>query len=369
MVMADRSTTERAADLGLDPIGELAAAWAGHGLLGWSTAGQAAAGRLTDDSIVVTVLRFESTTVRSVRSALRTAGSARRAGRDVAERLAEPDLRVILLAADGLHLDGSAIVAGITDVLPDVDVVGMLAADGDRHERAWTLVDGAGVEGHVCAIGLFGHHLDIGHGAGAGWHPIGPERLVTHTYGTVIRDLDGQTPTDLYRDHLGVLAEDLLANSSMLPMAVRDLDDRVTLRTPRRFNDDGSVVMSGDVAQGSTARLTRASANDLVHDAMLAAKQARLEDATFALVTSTAGRRRVLGERAEDELDAVIEALPSTTLVVASWGYGALAPSDHGPDLHDQTICVTTFSEAPSDSLQIDLGTAPPAHTDGHQEG
>jgi NAD(P)-dependent dehydrogenase (short-subunit alcohol dehydrogenase family) len=124
------------------------------------------------------------------------------------------------------------------------------------------------------AVGLYGDQLEIAHGAGAGWTPVGPERLVTKTIGNVIHELDGQTATERYCDYLGPLADDLVANSSMLPMEVRDLDDHVTVRSPRRFHADGSVAMSGDVPQGATVRLLRASPADLAHDAALLAPAA-----------------------------------------------------------------------------------------------
>lgn len=347
LLMGDRATIDGAAEQGLDPLGGLAATWDGHGLLGWSTDGQAIGGRILDGALVATVVRFDSTTVRSATAALRTAGSARRAGRDIAETLAEPDLRVVMIAADGVLLNGSAIAAGITDVLPDVQVVGVLAADGARYERAWTLVAGAAEPGHVCAIGLYGDQLEIAQGTGAGWTPVGPERLVTATIGNVIHELDGQTATDLYRDYLGPLADDLVANSSMLPMEVRDLDDHVTVRAPRRFHPDGSVTMSGDVPQGATVRLLRSTPGDLAHDATLAAKAAHLDGAALCLVVSAAGRRRVLGERVEDELDAVVASMPDSVPVVACWSYGALAPTELGLDVVDESVCITTLAERP----------------------
>ncbi len=363
LLMGDREVIDSCVELGLDPIGLLVSAWDGQALLGWSTAGQAIGGRVHDGALVATVVRFETTTVRSATAALRTAGSARRAGRDIAETLADPGLRVIVLAADGLTFNGSAIAAGITDVLPEVDVVGVLAADGARYERAWTVVGDVPVEGQLSAIGLYGEQLEVAHGSGTGWLPVGPERLVTNTHGNVIHELDGQTATELYADYLGTLADDLLANSSMIPMEIRDLDDQISVRSPLRFHLDGSVAMSGDVPQGATARLLRASPADLVHDAETAAKAARIEEAALCFVVSAAGRRRVLGERVEDELDAVMNAMPASTPLVACWSYGALAPTDHGADVLDQTICITTFAERSVPGRSTTSHTSHTSHT------
>lgn len=131
----------------------------------------------------------------------------------------------------------------------------------------------------------------------------------------------------------------------MLPLEVRDLDDRRSLRSLRDVRPDGSIVVSGDVAQGAVVRLLRASAADLLLDAELAGKAAWMDRPAAALVLSTAGRRRVLGERADDEVAAALGALPPGTPSLAAWTYGALVHDGQRTDVHDESICVVTLCE------------------------
>lgn len=375
LMMGDRETFAAAAAAGLDPLGDLRDAWAGRAVLGFSTAGQAVGDRMQDGALVATVLRFNHTRVRTATAIASSAGSgtARRAGREVARALAGDDLRVVLFAADGVSLNGSSVADGITDILPGVDMIGVLAADGTHYEHSWTLaMDGPGdgrAEGSVTAIGFFGDALEITRAAGATWQPLGPERLVTSSHGNTIRELDGVAPAELYRDYLGSLAApsgDLVANCSMLPLEIRDLDDRRAVRSVRRVHPDGSVSFSGDVPQGATARLLRASADDLVHDATVTAKAAREEDAGFCLVISTAGRRRVLGERAEDEVLAVVDELPTGTPVVAGWSCGTVLTTADGVEVLDAAVCVTSWRERPLDQLTDPAHIADPADIAEH---
>jgi hypothetical protein len=67
----------------------------------------------------------------------------------------------------------------------------------------------------------------------------------------------------------------------------------------------------------------------------------------------------VLGERVEDELDAVVDAMPASTPLVACWTYGALAPTEHGADVLDQTICITTLAERPVSGTADTSGSLP----------
>jgi hypothetical protein len=365
LVMCDDDTLVAAATAGLDPLGEVREAWAGRPVLGFSTAGHAVGERMSDGALVVTVLRFEHTRVRVATASFAGSGSARRAGRDVAHSLEDSDLRLVLFAAGGTAVNGSAVADGITDVVPGVEMVGVLAADGVRYERSWTLTDRGPVEGSVAAIGFLGDALEVTTAAGTAWQPLGPERLVTASHGNVVREIDGVAPAELYRDYLGVLADrpdQLVANCSMLPLEIRDLDDRRSVRSVTQVHADGSISVSGDVPQGAGARLLRAGVGDLVHDATVTAKTAREEDAEFCLTVSTAGRRRVLGERAEDEVLAVAHELPTGLPLVACWGYGTVIGNAGGVDVFDAAVCVATWREhAPVSPDRRHPGT----HADG----
>jgi hypothetical protein len=349
VVLADDSVI----DADDDPLGRIDARYGDHAVVGCSTAGQFTDAGVVDGAVVA-VVRFDASTVRAVHVDIELCGGARRAGRDLADLLAADDLRSIMVLADGLGTDGSLLTAGIADVRPDVDVWGALAADGTRFVDTWNVVDGATVTGMVSAVGFYGDALDVAHGRGDGWHPLGPERLVTGCIGRVVHHLDGRPPLAVYEDYLGPLADDLPASASMLPMSVRDLDDRTVLRSPVGIDRTrGTVTMAGDVSQGATAQLLRASVDGLLHGAELAAKAARIDtadaDPHLALAFSGVGRRMSLGARSDEEPDAVRRSIGAAASVVGCWTYGELGPDgDHRParhDVHNQTMTITTLRE------------------------
>lgn len=343
-----------------DPLGRIHATWRGHAVVGCSTAGQFAGAEVIDGGLVAVVVRLDNSEVRAVHVDLALSGGARRAGRDVAELLDATGLRSIMLLADGLGTDGSLLAAGIADVCPDLEVWGALAGDGTRFTHTWNVVDGATVTGMVSAVGWYGDALEITHGRGDGWHPLGPERIVTGSIGRVVHHLDGRAPLALYEDYLGPLSVDLPASGSYLPMSVRDLDDRRVTRSPVGVDrGDGSMTMAGDVTQGATAQLLRGSADGLLHGAVLAAKAARVDTGVhephLALAFSGVGRRMSLGERADEEPELVQATLGADAALVGCWTYGelgpdaGLAPHTDAPagrnDVHNQTMTITTLRE------------------------
>ena len=73
--------------------------------------------------------------------------------------------------------------------------------------------------------------------------------------------------------------------------------------------------------------------------------------ASQALVISVScvGRRLVLGEHTDEELEAVRDVLPKAAVQIGFYSYGEISPAQPSgiSDLHNQTMTVTIFSEMP----------------------
>ena len=66
----------------------------------------------------------------------------------------------------------------------------------------------------------------------------------------------------------------------------------------------------------------------------------------LSIAISCVGRRLVLGERTEEEIEAVLEALPPGTLQIGFYSYGEISPIGAlNCDLHNQTMTLTTLAE------------------------
>jgi hypothetical protein len=111
-----------------------------------------------------------------------------------------------------------------------------------------------------------------------------------------------------------------------------------------------SLTFAGDVPQGACAQLMRATPERLVQGASQAGYQGQAPRASgplLAVAISCIGRRVLLGERTEEELEATLEALPPTARQVGFYSYGEIAPMADGHcDLHNQTMTLTTIGEA-----------------------
>ena len=257
--------------------------------------------------------------------------------------------------SDGLQVNGSELARGLNDhIAGSVPVTGGLAGDGERFESTWVIHDGAPCSRVVTAVGLYGSSLRIGSGSRGGWDIFGPERLITRARGNVLYELDGKPALELYRSYLGDLADELPASALRFPLAVRSTPDdtQQVVRTILAMDEaTQSLTFAGDVPEGSHAQLMRANPDRLVDGAARAADMACPDDsaapATLSVAISCVGRRLVLGARTEDELESVLEMLPANTTQIGFYSYGELSPFESGAcDLHNQTMTLTTISEA-----------------------
>jgi hypothetical protein len=335
-------------------LAELAAALPQAQLAGCSTAGEILDRRVAEGGMSVAVARFANATLGHAEVAVAGPTDSRQAGRDLAGSLIAPGLRGLLLFSDGLRVNGTELLNGVKEVLPaEVVVTGGLAGDGDRFAATWVVAQGGPTAGQVAAIGLYGDHLRVGHGSRGGWDRFGVERQVTRSDGNVLYELDGEPALALYKRYLGERAAGLPATALLFPLALCADDGGAGLvRTVLAVDEaNQSMTFAGHLPQGSRVQLMRANFDRLVEGAASAGRLAHpTEDpggGCLAIAISCVGRRLVLGERTEEEVEAVLDSLPAASSLVGFYSYGEISPSATGTcELHNQTMTLTTLVEA-----------------------
>ncbi|MBK6471870.1 MAG: FIST C-terminal domain-containing protein [Betaproteobacteria bacterium] len=337
------------------PLQALAEAFPRSVLVGCSTSGEIAGTQVHDASLSVAVARFGHTRLRRALTPVAGADDSFDAGTRLAEQLAGPGLRAVFLLSDGLCVNGTPLVDGLTRHLPSgVSITGGLAGDGSRFGHTWVLDGARPAANCICAVGLYGERLRIGHGCDGGWSDFGPERRITRSEGNVLFELDGKPALDLYKSYLGERAAGLPGTALLFPLSVRrEGDGQDTLvRTILGIDEaQQSLTFAGDMPQGGIARLMRANTDKLIGSAGQAARQATVGasevDDALLISVSCVGRRLVLGERTDEEVETVLDSAPQRAGHVGFYSYGEISPAVAGgaSELHNQTMTVTVYSE------------------------
>ena len=334
--------------------GEVRAAYPKALVLGCSTSGEICGTQVADDSMVVTAIRFERTTVEGSLIHIRAGETSFQAGERLANSLPSRGLRHAFVLSNGLKINGSDLVRGLTSALPpNVALTGGLAGDGGRFQDAPVLWGDAAASDAVAILGLYGDALKVGYGSLGGWDSFGPERLITRSCGNVLFEFDGKSALELYKKYLGEHARGLPATGLLFPLSIRTGEgERGLVRTLLAIDESKqSMTFAGDVPEGAYARLMKANFDRLIDGAVGAAKTNQnmlgSNSAELAILISCVGRKMVLRQRIEEEVEGVRDVLGPNAVLAGFYSYGEISP--HAPlsrcELHNQTMTITTLAE------------------------
>jgi hypothetical protein len=192
----------------------------------------------------------------------------------------------------------------------------------------------------------------VGYGSLGGWDSFGPERLITRSKGNVLYELDGRSALELYKNYLGENNAGP-AEALLFPLALRTGGEGFGLvRSVASVNeDDQSMAFFGDMPEGGYARLMKANFDRLVDGAAGAAhasyEMLGSKEPDLAILVSCVGRKLVLKQRIEEEVESVRDVLGKNTVLTGFYSYGEICPygAITGCELHNQTMTITTFSE------------------------
>lgn len=334
----------------------LTSSFSGARVLGVSTAGEIEASGVSEDSLVITAIRFDALRFRVARADLADMADSRAAGARLARQLTTDDPpKAVVLFSQGVRVNGSEVIAGAVSVLgPGIPITGGLAGDYGAFQQTWCLLDDQVSDRMMLAIGLYGDAVRFAHGSYGGWHSFGPARRATRTDGNVLHELDGKPALATYKAYLGDYAKDLPASGLLFPIALLadDHQESGLIRTLLAVDEtDGSLVLAGDIPQDSYVRLMHSSTEALIdgaESAATAAKRMAPGDApALGLLVSCVGRKLVMGDRVEEEVEAVGGVLGRGCLLAGFYSNGEISPDMRTLDckLHNQTMTITYLSE------------------------
>jgi len=203
-------------------------------LLGCSTAGEIFNLGVTGGSCAVIAIHFNVTDLHQASTTPSSMEDSYAVGMRLAMQLPAPGLRAVMVLGQSLNINGSALIAGLSQVLPpSVLIFGGLAGDDAAFMETWVL-DNSGVHNnHVACVVLYGEALALAHGTRGGWQPFGLTHKVTRRMNNVLFELDAKPTLDVCRRYLGEHAANLPTSGLLFPfdMLASDQSEDGLIRT------------------------------------------------------------------------------------------------------------------------------------------
>lgn len=324
----------------------------GHLVFG-STSGEILGQNVFDGTVTLTAIEFEKGhfMVKS-KNVSEFKNNDVALGQNLSNEFPESNLKHVFVVSEGSSVNGSDLIAGLEyNAKGNIGLSGGLCGDDERFEITLASYNQPPKEGEVVGIGFYGESLEVTCANFGGWTSFGPERLITKSNKNVLFELDGKPALDLYKRYLGDKSEELPTSALLYPLSVRTNDGEAIVRTILNIDEENSaMILAGDVPEGSKVQLMMATVDDIANGARSAAKLAterRSTDTQLALLVSCVGRKLVMDQRTEEEIEEVVQVIGENVAVTGFYSYGEMAPfaGQSSCKLHNQTMTLTLFSE------------------------
>lgn len=324
-------------------------------IIGCSTAGEICNTNVLDKQLIITAVQLNEQPKLATTTLINMADSFD-AGTRIGEQLKSDSLKAVIVLGPGLAINGTALVEGMTQQLgKEIPITGGLAGDGGAFKQTWTLSNQGASANSIVAIGLTGDKLNFAHGSFGGWKPFGPARKVTHCEDNVLYELDGEPALNIYKRYLGDHAKDLPASGLLFPFEmISPNNEKVGLIRTILGTDEtkGSLTLAGSIDPNGYLKLMHANPDSLIDGAEKAAEAAKamhqqVNSDSLAILVSCVGRKLIMGDLAEEEVEAVADVFGSKATLTGFYSYGEISPFAPGVacHLHNQTMTVTWISE------------------------
>ena len=148
-------------------------------LMGASTSGEIFGDELQDNSLVVSIMKFNHTKVKLTTCDIENQSSSYADGISISKNLDNDQLKAIFVLCVGLNVNGSKFIQGMSSILDrSIPITGGLAGDGSDFKSTWVIANNEILTNKIVAVGFYGDNIHVKYGSQGGWESLGIERIV-----------------------------------------------------------------------------------------------------------------------------------------------------------------------------------------------
>ncbi len=322
-------------------------------IVGCSSGGNIIGDTISKAKIVATAVDFYQGSVRVATKDFSPIDNQVEVAYKLVSLLPMEGLKHIFLLSDGLNMNGSALVKGANRAVENkIPITGGLAGDSLKFEESVVRVNSIAKSNRVVAVGFYGDSLTIESGCYSGWHEFGILRKITKSTDNIVYEIDNKPALELYKRYLGEYSKILPEKALNFPISIKapDSDNSVIRSVLGVDEDNNALIFAGDMPEGYIGRLMKSSVDNLIDGAVVASSQIKKinYNTALGLVVSCIGRKLVLKQLTEEELEVISNNLTKSVELIGFYSYGEIAPfSDkiQSCNLHNQTMTLTVIYE------------------------
>ena len=307
--------------------------------IGTTTAGEIYNGEVYENSINVSIMEFEETTIKQSHFIDKNDYNL---GKEIATSIFTTDTKASIVFIDGLLTNGSDVIDGISSINSSIPVSGGLA--GDNGDLTQTLIfdkDGVYSKGAV-AVSLNNKHLNVFTQYQLNWQAIGKTMTVTKAEKNRLYEIDGINVSEIYTKYLGEkIGSNLPYSATEFPLLKIEDDGLEVCRTFTHQFEDGSLLSIGNLEIGDKVRLAFGNVELILNNTKekLSKYQSFQPEAMF--LYSCASRKVFLQSEIIDELKPLNQIAPN----IGFFTYGEIYHNNNKNSLLNISLTILALSE------------------------
>ncbi|MDA8575872.1 FIST C-terminal domain-containing protein [Candidatus Marinamargulisbacteria bacterium] len=316
-----------------------------------STAGEIQGNQIYDNTLSLTAITFEKTSVSGIQVDLSNFKDSFNAGQELGKSFNQKELSHVLVFADGMMTNGADLVEGLESVLLDhITISGGLAGDGVSFNESIVGLNGNNQTNQAIVIGFYGTAIHVEHALQSGWTPLGPKKKITLSTKNTVYEFDHKPAIEFYKSYLKEQADSLPSSGLLFPIKLFNDDDTQVIRTVVGLDThDQSLRFAGNMPEGALSQIMHAAADDLLNGITQAAQTLEPHHPDLVIMVSCVSRKLVLDNQIHDEVQDVYDCLSHSNCSMAGfYSYGQINPGHTSKKsrLHNQTMTLIAIRES-----------------------
>ncbi|PID72200.1 MAG: hypothetical protein CSB34_03860 [Desulfobulbus propionicus] len=285
-------------------------------IIGTTTDGGILNNQILEESLLVSILYFEKTTLQIEKSDDPSYNSFEK-GVHLGRKLQKPDLKAVILFGEGLSVNGEELLTGLESQVGDIVVAGGLAADNYSFAQTHIVYQEEILDKGAVAVGLYSDTLRVKARSAFDCDVLDEEFVITESQGNIVKKINDVPPAVLYSEQLGLHTDNkLLEICAQIPMVVNRNGEILARSVVKRYSD-GVLGFAGNLMEGEKARFGIANVDKMLRNGSKIFNGICSQwDAVF--IFSCAGRKSILS----DKLTQDIQDFPQIAPVNGFFSFG-----------------------------------------------
>lgn len=257
----------------------------------------------------------------------------------------------LIVFSGGISTNGDDIIKGVSEI-GNYPLFGGLAGDDFKMQSTFVFTNNKKSDKALLFLVIDKEKVDIAGLATSGWKAVGTPKIATKAEGNILYTIDNEPALDVFLKYFDIPAptdrrKDIVSEVGMkYPLQVQR-DGYTTLRAPLMANDDGALILAGEIPQGSSMFFSMPPDFDVIDQSVedLGSLKNTFPEADAIVLVSCAARQNALGPMIEGELEG-IQKLWNAPLI-GFFSYGEIGTMNGASvcDLHNETVSLIVLKE------------------------